>query len=48
MLGYDTPHWGMDLNIHNITNQRYFIAANGAGARVGEPFSALVNLHTNF
>jgi iron complex outermembrane receptor protein len=48
VFGYETPHWGIDLNLHNITNQRYFIAANAAGAYVGEPFSALVNLHTNF
>ena len=38
LLGYQTPHWGMDLNIHNLTNQRYFIAANEAGAYAGEPF----------
>jgi iron complex outermembrane receptor protein len=48
MIGYETPRWGIDLNLHNFTNQRYFIAANAAGAYVGEPFSALVNLHTNF
>jgi iron complex outermembrane recepter protein len=48
VVGYETPRWGIDLNIHNITNQRYFIAANAAGAYVGEPLSALVNLHTNF
>jgi iron complex outermembrane receptor protein len=47
MLGYQTPHWGVDLNIHNLTNQRYFIAANGAGAFVGEPLSAFLNLHVN-
>ena len=48
MLGYETPRWGIDLNVHNITNERYFVAANGAGAFVGEPLSAFVNLHTNF
>jgi iron complex outermembrane recepter protein len=47
MLGYRTPHWGADLNIHNLTNQRYFIAANEAGAYVGEPFSVFLNLHFN-
>ncbi len=47
-LGYDAPRWGIDLNIHNFTNQRYFIAANAAGAYVGEPLSAFVNLHANF
>jgi iron complex outermembrane receptor protein len=48
LVGYETPHWGIDLNLHNLTNQRYFIAANAAGAYVGEPFSAFVNLHANF
>jgi len=48
MMGYETPRWGIDLNVHNITNERYFVAANGAGAFVGERLSAFVNLHTNF
>jgi iron complex outermembrane recepter protein len=47
VVGYETPKWGIDLNLHNITNQRYFVAANAAGALVGESFSALVNLHAN-
>jgi iron complex outermembrane recepter protein len=48
LVGYEAPQWGNDLNLHNITNQRYFVAANVAGALVGEPFSALVNLHAHF
>ena len=48
LLGYETTHWGVDVNLHNITDRRYFIAANGAGAFVGEPRSAFVNLHANF
>jgi iron complex outermembrane receptor protein len=47
-LGYDAQHWGVDLNIHNITDRRYFIAANAAGAYVGEPLSAFVNVHADF
>jgi iron complex outermembrane recepter protein len=47
LLGYQTAHWGVDLNVHNLTNQRYFIAANAAGAYVGEPFSVFLNLHFN-
>ena len=47
-LGYQAVHWGVDLNIHNITNERYFIAANAAGAYVGEPFTALAKLHADF
>ncbi|THD64793.1 TonB-dependent siderophore receptor [Phenylobacterium sp.] len=48
MVGYETPRWGLDVNVRNLTNQRYFIAANAAGALVGEPVSALVTLHANF
>jgi iron complex outermembrane recepter protein len=47
-LGYQANHWGIDLNIHNITNERYFVAANAAGAYVGEPLTALVKLHADF
>lgn len=48
LLGYETSLWGVDINMHNITDRRYFVAANGVGAFVGEPRSAFVNLHTNF
>jgi iron complex outermembrane recepter protein len=47
-LGYQAAHWGIDLNVHNITNERYFVAANAAGAYVGEPLTALVKLHADF
>jgi iron complex outermembrane recepter protein len=47
-FGYETRHWGIDLNLHNITDRRYFIAANAAGAYVGQPLSAFVNLHADF
>jgi iron complex outermembrane recepter protein len=46
--GYSTSRWGVDLNIHNLADRRYFIAANAAGAYVGESLSAFVNLHANF
>lgn len=45
LLGYETPTWGISLNVRNITNERYFVAANGAGGFVGEPLSAFVNIH---
>ncbi len=45
MVGYETPNWGVDLNVHNLTDERYYIAANGAGAYVGDPLSAFVNVH---
>ncbi|MBS0240136.1 MAG: TonB-dependent receptor [Proteobacteria bacterium] len=43
-VSYETPHWGIRLDIHNITNERYFSEANGAGAYVGEPLSAFVSI----
>jgi iron complex outermembrane receptor protein len=48
LIGYETPHWGLDVNIHNLANERYFIAANAAGALVGEPLSVSASVHANF
>src|SRR6201991_1010292 len=48
LLGYDRPTWGVDINLHNVTDRRYIIAANGAGGFVGEPRSAFVSLHADF
>ena len=48
LLGYEAQTWGVNVNIRNITDRRYFIAANVAGAFVGERRSALVNIHANF
>jgi iron complex outermembrane receptor protein len=45
LLGYEAPHWGVDINLHNLTDRRYFVAANGAGALVGEPRSAFLSVH---
>jgi iron complex outermembrane receptor protein len=47
-FGYEARKWGIDVNVHNITDRRYFIAANAAGAYVGQPLSAFVNLHGDF
>jgi iron complex outermembrane receptor protein len=47
MAGYETNRWGIDLNIHNITDERYFVAANAAGALAGESLGAYLNLHIN-
>ena len=48
LLSFDAPRWGAALNIKNITNERYFVAANAAGAYVGEPLSAFVSANVNF
>jgi iron complex outermembrane recepter protein len=44
-LAYETPKWGVSLNVKNITNERYFVAPNAAGAYVGDPLSVYVNVH---
>jgi iron complex outermembrane recepter protein len=46
-LAYRTPKWDVALNLKNLTDTRYFIAANGAGALVGDPLSVFfsVSIH---
>jgi iron complex outermembrane receptor protein len=48
LVGYQARGWGVNVNLHNLTDRRYFIAANGAGAFVGEPRSAMVDVHADF
>ena len=47
-IGYQAHGWGVNLNVHNLTDRRYFVAANGAGAFVGESRSAMVDVHADF
>ncbi|HLI20352.1 MAG TPA: TonB-dependent siderophore receptor [Stellaceae bacterium] len=47
-FGYQTPVWGAALNIKNVTDERYFVAANGAGGYVGNPLTAYVSAHFNY
>jgi iron complex outermembrane receptor protein len=47
-FGYQTPVWGVALNIKNVTDERYFVAANGAGGFVGNPLTAYVSAHFNY
>jgi iron complex outermembrane receptor protein len=44
LFAYTAPNWSLSLNVKNITNERYFVAANVAGAYVGNPLSAHVTL----
>jgi iron complex outermembrane receptor protein len=44
MIGWDNPNWGVQLNVKNITNERYFVAANGAGGFVGEGLGAYLTV----
>jgi outer membrane receptor protein involved in Fe transport len=42
VIGWDNANWGVALNVENITNERYFVAANGASGSVGEGLAALL------
>jgi iron complex outermembrane recepter protein len=44
MIGWDNANWGVALNVKNITNERYFVAANGAGGFVGDGLSAFLTV----
>jgi iron complex outermembrane recepter protein len=44
MIGWDNANWGVALNVKNITNERYFIAANGAGGFVGDGLGAFLTV----
>ena len=44
MFGWENTNWGVTLNVKNITNERYFVAANGAGGFVGEGLSAFLTV----
>ncbi len=45
LLSYETPAWGISLNVKNFTNQKYYVAANAAGAFVGEPLAAFIKIY---
>jgi iron complex outermembrane recepter protein len=44
MIGWENANWGVALNVKNVTNERYFVAANGAGGFVGEGLSAYLTV----
>jgi len=44
-FGYAGRRWGVDLNIDNVANRRYYIATNVVGAFVGPPLSAYLRVH---
>jgi iron complex outermembrane receptor protein len=44
MVGWESPNWRVALNVKNFTNERYFIAANGAGGFVGEGLGAFLTV----
>jgi iron complex outermembrane recepter protein len=44
MVGRESLNWRVALNIRNITNERYFIAANGAGGLLDEGLSAFLTV----
>ena len=44
MIGWGNANWGVALNVKNFTNERYFVAANGAGGFVGEGLAAFLTV----
>jgi iron complex outermembrane recepter protein len=48
VLSYGGHQWNVSFGFRNITNTRYFVAANGAGGFVGEPLSMFVQLRRTF
>jgi len=48
VIAYKQPAWDVSLGLTNITNERYFVEANGAGALVGEPLSVFAATHVHF
>ncbi len=47
-LTYTQPKWDVAIGIKNIANTLYFIAANGAGAFVGDPRTVYVKADVRF
>jgi iron complex outermembrane receptor protein len=43
-VAYLSPTWDVILNVKNMTNARYFVAANAAGAYVADPLSAFLTI----
>jgi len=48
VLSYAGGHWNASLGFRNLTDTRYFTAANGAGGFVGEPRSFFVSMRRSF
>jgi iron complex outermembrane recepter protein len=48
VLTYTAQSWSGSLGFRNLTDTRYFAAANGAGGFVGEPLSVFFALRRNF
>jgi iron complex outermembrane receptor protein len=48
VIAYKQADWDVSLGLTNITNERYFVEANGAGAYVGQPFSVFLATHVHF
>jgi iron complex outermembrane recepter protein len=48
VLSYRAHQWNGSLGFRNLTDTRYFVAANGAGGFVGEPRSFFVSVRRSF
>ncbi len=47
MFGYAKAGWSLSLNVDNFTDRRYFIAANEAGAYLGDPIAVYARVTWN-
>jgi iron complex outermembrane receptor protein len=47
-ITYSQPQWDVSAGIKNIADRRYYIAANGAGAFVGDPRTVYVKANVRF
>jgi iron complex outermembrane recepter protein len=48
VLSYTGRQWDATVGLRNLTDTRWFVAANGAGGFVGDPRSVFVTLRKNF
>jgi iron complex outermembrane recepter protein len=48
VLTYAAQRWDLSLGLRNLTDETYFVAANGAGGFVGEPRSVFVKVKRTF
>ncbi len=48
VLTYDSGRWELNAGVRNLSDRRWFIAANGAGALVGEPRTFFASARIRF
>jgi iron complex outermembrane recepter protein len=48
VVSHAPKDWGLSVGVQNLTDTTYFIAANSAGAFVGDPGSVFVEFKVAF